>query len=731
MKYLDYAALFDGEPADLALLSTFNFEPDFFERRLLRAEAMSKARRVMVMMDAGQWRKLVTDDVPARWLNRRYFVVPVRRTAGVFHPKLNLLIGPNAVALHCGSANLTRAGCTSNLELSNAFSFPLAGDTPASPAQLALAVAAFRFFERAVADTTDQSSRVATKWLGEARQAYPWLSSSITAVPDDGLRLLHTYDGSLWDQVRQLVGDLVPTRAMLISPYYDDAAEIIRRVRAEWPQCKVEVVAQQGTTTLPVAAIKAQRLSLSLSAVTTSSRRLHAKLLVVEGRGARYCLAGSANMTTAAMDGRNVEACLFFRDDEDRTDALFDGQLDRQTVALDDFDPGFDAEPEPVGVDDGTVVLREAVLGGGDKLTISFACRTPSRPNALSLSLRAGSEPRPRASVAVSPRVEGTAVLTLPTAALADMPGTMLATLVAVTPEGRVESGPVFVVQVDRLTHESSGDHAGDKQRIVEDSGVGLPEFMEELGSTQGAAAVVEYLRHLNIRFFDGSSGPNVGRNFSLRRHDPFHADVAPDWMLNPDFPKDDLRAAILDFVDRHEKKRLQRHADRGNINGMENFLDILTAMVRLLHVYHRRGVVEAGHLIGRVCRYVAVATRPIDESEDYYEGYLSALAANLAGEKKLLRDVCGEFNFAGKVWAILLVGQVARFNPDEVPLWGNKAKCPSDCLPRQRAAVGAALHRAGVFPSGQQLAGALSNFNMLSAADVAKWCGPAHLPTV
>src|SRR6476660_6171492 len=56
---------------------------------------------------------------------------------------------------------------------------------------------------------------------------------------------------------------------------------------------------------------------------------------------------------------------------------------------------------------------------------------------------------------------------------------------------------------------------------------------------------------------------------------------------------------------------------------------------------------------------------------------YLATLSANLLGEKKLLRDVCREFNYAAKVWATLLVGQVTRFDPNEVPLFGKKAQTP------------------------------------------------------
>jgi hypothetical protein len=92
MKYLDFSSLLEGDPAHIAFLSTFQFDPDFFERRLLRCPTLTKARRIVVFIDARQWLDLLRRDVPARWLNRRYLVVPVQRTQGAFHPKLSLLL---------------------------------------------------------------------------------------------------------------------------------------------------------------------------------------------------------------------------------------------------------------------------------------------------------------------------------------------------------------------------------------------------------------------------------------------------------------------------------------------------------------------------------------------------------------------------------------------------------------------------------------------------------------
>lgn len=127
MTYLDLASLLEGDPAYLALLSTFNFDPDFFERRLLRSPALKRARRIAVFMDDLQWQALVQADVSARSMNRRYLVVPVRRQGGVFHPKLGVLLTEKGGQVLCGSNNLTRSGCASNLELLNSIPFEFAG----------------------------------------------------------------------------------------------------------------------------------------------------------------------------------------------------------------------------------------------------------------------------------------------------------------------------------------------------------------------------------------------------------------------------------------------------------------------------------------------------------------------------------------------------------------------------------------------------------------------------
>jgi hypothetical protein len=102
-----------------------------------------------------------------------------------------------------------------------------------------------------------------------------------------------------------------------------------------------------------------------------------------------------------------------------------------------------------------------------------------------------------------------------------------------------------------------------------------------------GAASVIEYLESLNIRFYDGQ-GWSGSRRFVLTHHDPFRPDVPPDWILAlPPEKRTNLSRAILEFADRHERGRILRHARRGNINGIENFLDILMSVSRMVFIYY------------------------------------------------------------------------------------------------------------------------------------------------
>ncbi len=436
-----------------------------------------------------------------------------------------------------------------------------------------------------------------------------------------------------------------------------------------------------------------------------------------EGTG---CLVGSANFTLAAFDARNVEACLLLSDAEGVVSGLFDGQLAKRPLKLDEFNPGTEEEPE-VESDGSTLRLESALITEAGELRVSYRHRLARKPSSLRLAIRTPGEQRPRAFFNVPNKESGTATVSPTDTVLQVAHGTILASLVAEVGDGREESPPVWIIQEGRLTYEPGGAGSSSAKAKVEESGEGLTEFLEELGKRDGVAAVIEYLRHLAIRFHDGEGGLHGGRSFRLRIRDPFHADVAPEWLLSAKADADNLKAAVLDFVGRHEKLRLRHHARRGNINGMENFLDIFTSLVRLLYVYHVRGVVHRPMVVGRLMNYVRIATHGWETEQDYCEGYLNSVDDNL-GDIEYLQGACDDLNFLGHVRAAFVIVQRLRFVPDEKALWGPAPKRPSECLSDPRKQLREIVEELGLKePPRADILKALVEYKMFSSTELAE----------
>jgi hypothetical protein len=535
------------------------------------------------------------------------------------------------------------------------------------------------------------------------------------------VRLLHTYDGSLWDRLAAAIDPAPPSRLLVISPFHDKGGEMFKRVRSRWPNCHVEVLVQQKTTVLPPLTLPGGGAGVSLSELDNSKRWLHAKLLAWEADGHTGCLVGSANFTAAAFDARNVEVCLLLADAQEGVEELFDKELHKRPLQFEDFESGSAEEPDAAERDTVRLKLISALLLGDGQLRVSYEARLGRKPESLLVALRTPGERFPRAQEPVQNKESGTATVAFDPATFRDAHGTLLASLVAKFTDGQHESAPVWVIQEDRLTYESGGEGASSAKQKVEETGEGLAELLDEIGKREGIAAVVEYLRQLRIKFNDGGGGLPVGRQFRLRLRDPFQADVAPEWMLRHNGEADDLVSAIMEFVDRHIKGRLIKHARRGNVNGMENFLDVFTAIVRLVYVYHVRGVVKRGGLIGSVIQCIEVATTGVDTDDLTCEGYLLAVADNLQDED-LLQQASDTVNFAGHVRAALMIAQRVRFDPNESDRYGPPPKRPRECLPASSSKVRESFAEAGLAePSWKDVMEALEQYRMFTEKEMSE----------
>ncbi len=145
-----------------------------------------------------------------------------------------------------------------------------------------LASDAFRFFVRAAEDADNDIAKILSGWLTDAGKEYPELNAKRRSTPEQYVRLVHTYDASIWAALIQSLENKSPKKILVVSPFHDSDGSICKRVAREWPTAKTEIVVQQGYTNLPVQPLrKLSGFKLSEIQNTTgidASRRVHAKL---------------------------------------------------------------------------------------------------------------------------------------------------------------------------------------------------------------------------------------------------------------------------------------------------------------------------------------------------------------------------------------------------------------------------------------------------------------------
>ena len=64
MRPLDLLELFDKGSSAFAFIATYEFDPQFFERRMLGRRTFASADRIIVFMDRGRYQELVNHGLP-------------------------------------------------------------------------------------------------------------------------------------------------------------------------------------------------------------------------------------------------------------------------------------------------------------------------------------------------------------------------------------------------------------------------------------------------------------------------------------------------------------------------------------------------------------------------------------------------------------------------------------------------------------------------------------------
>ncbi|CAN5508915.1 hypothetical protein BH10PSE11_BH10PSE11_13790 [soil metagenome] len=647
MKPLDLLEHFDKGAGAFGFIATYEFEPQFFERRMLAKRTFGNAERLVVFMDRGRYQELVNRGLQVSGFNRRYLVVPMDRAPAVFHPKLYLAVGEKRTDGMIGSNNCTNAGIAYNTELSSTFS--LIADTKMQNDTESRSVLRqiYEAMKEFAAEAGKLKDIIEDQFFGPAEARFPWLHSKVV-IPKGSIDLIHSHAKPLWGELIKRLEEQTVRKITVLSPFYDKELGFLTQLHKQWPSAVLTVIAQPEYATLAgkrLGKLFGNGKHRLFAANPKPGRRLHAKAFAFETNAGTFWLSGSPNATRAAFDGRNTEAA-FWVQTRGRPDDLFKSSgLGLERISPADFKSGADQEPKNESKPKSELILGSAVLAESGMLLCEI--EAPKSARDLALRIRNVNELLPVLSVPIRRSAESNFSVELDENQIAQIRSTAICEIKCIASSGsELVSNPVALVQLYQLLRERQAHHGGrDLRRTIEETGENLVSYVDSLSSVRDA---VDFFSNCSIRFFDGESASrSVGFDIWKPR-DPFKPDTPPNWL---NLPKggtpEELREAIREFVERHQTQKLYKHVRRGNLNGLPNFLDIFRTLNGLLLAYHARSMGGVGFVIpfGYVSKFfmhnLELLIGPFDHREDQYDGngFISAIRANFRGDKAIVRD--------------------------------------------------------------------------------------------
>ncbi len=301
-----------------ALFGTYALSLGFFEAAPLRALRRVGASDIRILADVSGVAASL-GEAGAREVGRNYAVDAVAVPDGCFHPKFVLLDGDQGPRLLVGSGNLTFGGWGRNLELCEML----------GPATHPAALIDMADFLEALATSPRldfPGSDVAASWSATLRAA-------ISAGGPDDVRIIHSIDLAIADQLIRMAEAAGGARGLLIaSPYYGSAGA----VRALADALGVERVSVHVSTQLALAGRhydfdadpRADPVVVDDLDEEPRQRPMHAKLIEITCRDAVLSVSGSVNASgPALLRAANVELAVVRRKSVPTATRVHEGAL--------------------------------------------------------------------------------------------------------------------------------------------------------------------------------------------------------------------------------------------------------------------------------------------------------------------------------------------------------------------------------------------------------------------
>ncbi len=302
---------------EIAFMTTFNFDVEFFERSVLSILYSNEIKNVSVFVDSEELSKAFSR-VEFTSMGQKYVVNPIRIKSS-FHPKLILLLGPAGAAMFVASANLTVSGYYQNNEI---FNYYVLDEN--HPENIGLIYDAYQFFK-----SINNLSYGLDEVLFEKANNYKYLQKK--PEPSQECRLIHNFETPIINQLQDFIEDV--KYIDIAVPYYDNVLSALKEIQMIFPKAIVRTYIQNNSCRVhldKLMDILPEEQVIGFTGFYGGSKSFyHGKVIRFVTADESYILYGSANCTKAALLethelGGNVECDILEKGSANEFDYFFD-----------------------------------------------------------------------------------------------------------------------------------------------------------------------------------------------------------------------------------------------------------------------------------------------------------------------------------------------------------------------------------------------------------------------
>ena len=581
---------------DHAVICTFTFEAPFFEEYCLeKLSCLNTNGNITVFVDKSIYEETILgpESLRPKKANLRYLFYPIS-VPGVFHPKLFLLAGKNKGKLFVGSANFTRSGITANAEMVGYYEY----ETEKNEEYIALFQQAFKYIQSLAkafpSENLDSN-------INDLIHTAEWL------IPENNAEeelLIHNLEEPLWTQL--ISGVEAPVDSLsILSRFFADAPAFLDKIESDLQPAKIFIYTQNGITNLKPAwlehpLVKSGKTKIYLCSYSDDGYQqpLHAKAFAIQ-KGDKYLLAfGSANFSSPALLRKarsgNAEILLklpqissgdfqpesFF--DPDETAVLLQDASILQNIKSDEDEIINDRAHYDLRLleatfkdneSNATVLIRARIprdlLSGELWVKLTFA-------NQITRNLKLSQTEENLYFVSISPEIRR----------LLNEESTVLKIESLEGDELEAQSNSLLITNVKDI----KTDKPIRRERYIKEAQQSPAQFfavLRELIGTGDAEALLTFLNYCDIPFagltrprFSGATRAVWDGGEGMRKLGDKNLKIYTE-----------LHPSAIAFFDKHFKK-LKKHTEMPNPDGIDNFLHIFLAMGGILRSQVERAVI-------------------------------------------------------------------------------------------------------------------------------------------